>query len=140
MTPRKPANPDAITLAEAAAALGISEIRVTRLRREGLLVRLGGYPSYSHDDIQAFIDNPWLNGRQAALLLGVSHNRVSQLASADQIPVHFTASGRRVYRQRQIEVVANARGAKGPEGVILPDGSQQGGMLTRRRAAPSKPR
>lgn len=109
VTPRKPRDPNAITLREAADMLGLSEVRVTRLRREGLLVRLQGTPSYSRTDVQEFIDNPWLNGRQAAIVLGVSHNRVSQLADAERIPVHHTASGRRVYRMRQIEVVANAR-------------------------------
>jgi hypothetical protein len=43
------------------------------------------------------------------MILGVSHARVSQLAAAEKIPVHVTASGRRMYRQRQLEVVANAR-------------------------------
>lgn len=112
VTPRKPVDPDAITLAQAATLLGLTEIRVTRLRREGLLIRLEGYPSYSRTDIQEFIDNPWLNGRQAAQILGISHNRVSQLAAVEKIPVHRTTSGRRVYRQRQLEVVINDRGAR----------------------------
>lgn len=77
----------------------------------GLLTQLEGYPSYSRADVQEFIDNPWLNGRQAAQILGVSHNRVSQLAAAEKIPVHRTTSGRRVYRQKQLEVVARARRA-----------------------------
>jgi hypothetical protein len=105
-------NPDAITLAEAAHLLRLSEIRVSALRREGLLTRLDGYPSYSRADVQEFIDNPWLNGAQAALLLGVTRTRVSQLAGAEKIPVHHTTSGRRVYRLRQLEVGANARRAK----------------------------
>ncbi len=109
MTPRKRRNSDAITLAQAAELLGLSEIRVTRLRREGLLVKLSGYPSYSRSDIEVFLDNPWLNGLQAAMILGVSHHRVSQLAADERIPVHRTVTGKRVYRQRQIEVVANAR-------------------------------
>ncbi|MEV7395691.1 hypothetical protein [Aeromicrobium sp. NPDC092404] len=109
MTPRKPRDPDAITLAQAAELLRLSEIRVTRLRREGLLIQLSGYPSYSRSDIEEFLDNPWLNGVQAASILGVSHHRVSQLAAADRIPAHRTASGKRIYRLRQIEVVANAR-------------------------------
>lgn len=112
VTPRKPRDPDAITLAEAARLLGLTEIRVTRLRREGLLRRLPGYPSYSRSDVREFIDNPWLNGRQAALVLGVTHNRVSQLAADEKIPVHLTKSGKRVYRLRQLEVVARARSLK----------------------------
>jgi predicted site-specific integrase-resolvase len=109
MTPRKPRNPDAITLAEAAELLGMPETTVTRFRREGLLIQLEGYPSYSRADVQEFVDNPWLNGVQAAMIPGISHARVSQLAASEKIPVHVTASGRRMYRQRQLEVVANAR-------------------------------
>jgi hypothetical protein len=45
MTPRKPRNPDTITLAEAAELLNMPETTVTRLRREGLLTLLEGYPS-----------------------------------------------------------------------------------------------
>jgi hypothetical protein len=109
MTARKPYNPDAITLAEASRMLALSPLRVAGLRREGLLVRLPGLPSYSRSDVQAFIDNPWLNGTQAAQVLGVSRARVSQLADAERIPVHLTAGGHRVYRMKQLEVVANAR-------------------------------
>lgn len=109
MTRPKPRDPDAITLSEAAGLLGMPETTVTRLRREGLLVRLDGYPSYSRADVQEFLDNPWLNGRQAALLLQVSHVRVSQLASEERIPVRVLPSGTRVYRMKQLEVVANAR-------------------------------
>jgi DNA-binding transcriptional MerR regulator len=112
MTARKPRNPDAITVAEAAQLLGLSQFRVTRLRREGLLTKLDGYPSYSRSDVQAFIDNPWINGVQAAIILGVSHVRVSQLAAAEKVPVHHTATGRRVYRLQQLEVVAHARGLR----------------------------
>jgi hypothetical protein len=109
MTSRKPRNPDAITLAEAAALLRMPETTVTRFRREGLLIQLEGYPSYSRADVQEFVDNPWLNGVQAAMILGVSHARVSELAAAKKIPVHVTPSGRRMYRQRQLEVVSGAR-------------------------------
>jgi len=89
--------------------LSMSEVTVTRFRREGLLVRLSGLPSYSRSDVQAFIDNPWINTVQAALVLQVSHARVSQLAAEDKIPVHHTPSGQRMYRLAQLEVVARAR-------------------------------
>ena len=112
MTARKPRDPNAITLAETAQLLGLSQIRVTRLRREGLLIRLEGFPSYSHNDVHAFINNPWINGRQAAQILGVSHNRVSQLAAAEKVPVHHTPSAKRVYRMKQLEVVAQGRNVK----------------------------
>lgn len=112
MTRPKPVDPDAITLAEAAQLFGMSEVTVTRFRREGLLIRLAGYPSYSRADVQEFIDNPWLNGQQAAKVLGVSRSRVSELARGAKLPAHLTASGRRVYRMRQLEVVANARNVR----------------------------
>lgn len=117
MTPRKPRDPDAITLEEAAALLGLTPFRVTRLRREGLLVRLEGHPTYSRSDVQEYLENPWLTGVQAAIILGVSHARVSQLAAAERIPAHVLPSGRRVYRQRQLEVVARARSLRRDGGV-----------------------
>jgi excisionase family DNA binding protein len=109
MTAPKPRNPDAITLAEAAAMLNTTTHRVTQLRRNGLLICLDGYPSFSRADVQKFIDNPWLTGSQAAAVLGVSRTRVYQLADAGKIPAHQTSSGRSVYRLRQLEVVAHAR-------------------------------
>jgi excisionase family DNA binding protein len=112
MTAPKLRDPDAITLAEAAAMLNTTTHRVTHLRRDGLLIRLSGYPSYSRADVLKLIDDPWLTGVQAAVLLGVSRTRVYQLADAEKIPSHQTSSGRRVYRLRQLEVVANARRVK----------------------------
>lgn len=112
MTPRLPHDPDAITCAEASAILGRPERTVARYRREGLLVESwGGLRLYSRFEALRFLENPWPNGRQAAGILGISHNRVSQLAAAERIPAHLTRSGKRVYRKSQIEVVANARNA-----------------------------
>jgi hypothetical protein len=113
VTLRLPRNVDAITRGEAAVLLGIGEDAVGRLRREGLLTKaLGGRQLYSRSEVQALIEDPWLNGVQAAAVLGVSHVRVSQLATADRIPFRLTRSGKRVYRQSQLAVVANARQAK----------------------------
>lgn len=110
MTTRLPRNPDAITRAEAAALLGIGEDAVGRLRREGLLTKeLGGRRLYSRSEVEAFVADPWINGVQAAEILGVSHNRVSQLAAADKIPHRLTASGMRVYRKSQMAVTARTR-------------------------------
>jgi hypothetical protein len=111
-TPRKSSDTDAITLSEAASMLAMTDVTAARFRREGLLRRLDGYPSYSRADVQEFIDNPWLNGVQAAQVLGVSRARVSQLAAEEHIPVHRTTFRKRVYRMRQLEVVANARRAR----------------------------
>jgi hypothetical protein len=57
MTQRKPRDPEAITLAQAAQLLDMPETTVTRFRREGLLAHLEGDPSYSRADVQEFIDN-----------------------------------------------------------------------------------
>lgn len=113
VTPRLPHDPDAITRAEAAAILGIAEATVARWRREGLLLeQRGGRRLFSSAEVEAVAANPWLTGAQAAEILGVSHVRVSQLADVGRIPVHVTKSGQRVYRKKQIEVVANARVAR----------------------------
>jgi excisionase family DNA binding protein len=109
MTAPKPRDPDAITLAEAAAMLSTTTHRVAQLRRDGLLVRLDGLPSYSRADVQQLVDNPWLTGTEAAVILGVSRTRVYQLADAEKIPVHQTGRGRRMYRRQQLEVVAHSR-------------------------------
>lgn len=120
MTTRLPRDPDAITRAEAAALLDIGEDAVRRLRREGLLEReLGGRRLYSRAEVEAYIADPWLNGAQAAEILGISHNRVSQLAAVDKIPFRLTQSGKRVYRTSQISVVA--RGRQVSKGVPSPD-------------------
>ena len=112
MTPRKPLDPDRITVEEAAALLGLSRRQVSRLRREGLLGRLPGLPSCSLADVEQYIVEPWLTGQQAAEVLGVSHNRVSQLANVDRIPYVVSPTGRRWYRQQQLMTVANARAAR----------------------------
>lgn len=73
---------------------------------------LGAFPTYSLDDVLDVAADPWLDGAQAAKILGVSRTRVAQLAAAERIPSHVSALGRRWYRQRQLEVVANARNRK----------------------------
>lgn len=89
---------------------------MARLRREGLLTEhRGGRRPYSRSEVEAFQKNPWLSGREAAKILEISHNRVSQLAAKKKIPVHRTRSGKRVYRKLQIQVVANARARRRAE-------------------------
>lgn len=50
---------------------------------------------------------------EAAVILGVSRGRVTQLADADLIPFEVLPTpggkGRRMYRRAQLEVVAHAR-------------------------------
>jgi excisionase family DNA binding protein len=53
-------------------------------------------------------DVEWITSRQAAAILGVSRERVAQLARRDLLP-YVTAGRRRYFRRPQIEVVAHAR-------------------------------
>lgn len=112
MTPRRPKNSDAVTAEEVAAILGVGISQVYRYRRDGLLSRQAGNPRFSRTEAVAIADDPWLSGREAALLLGVSHTRVSQLANEDRIPFHEGPTGTRYYRTKQLRVVANARNAR----------------------------
>lgn len=92
--------------------LGVSPGSVSRLRRHGLLVSLDGKPSYSRADVQAVVEDPWLDGAQAAKVLGVGRTRVLQLAQAERIPSWVSPLGRRFYRRQQLEVVARARAVR----------------------------
>jgi hypothetical protein len=50
----------------------------------------------------------WLSTVEAADVLGVTRERVRQLAAADRRPCVVHA-GRRYHRRHQVEVIANAR-------------------------------
>jgi DNA-binding transcriptional MerR regulator len=112
MTPREVPDPDAITVEEASAIAGISIGTTKRYRREGLFSRLHDWPTYSRREAEQFAQDPWMSGVEAAVILGVSHARVTQLANKDKIPYREAASGRRFYKRSQLEVVANARDAR----------------------------
>lgn len=112
MTPERSPNSDAMTAQIVAAILGVSIGRVYRYRRDGLLTTLEGNPRFSKREAEAIADDPWLSGREAAAVVGVSHVRVSQLAYADRIPFYEAPSGTRYYRTKQLSVVPNARDAR----------------------------
>jgi hypothetical protein len=112
MTPRKVPASDAITVEEASVIAGIAVEAVRRFRREGFFSRLPGRTTYSRREAQQFAEDPWLSGVEAAVILGVSHARVTQLANRDKIPYREGASGRRFYKRSQLKVVANARDAR----------------------------
>jgi hypothetical protein len=101
-----PSDPDAVARTEASAALSNSHDAVSRLRREGLLREdRGGRKLYSRHEVELYVANPWLTGKQAAYLLGVSRVRISQLASSEKVAVHLTASSKRRYRKLQLQAV-----------------------------------
>ena len=113
MTPRKPANPDAINHAEAASILGVSQSSVRRFVREGVLHRVPGqYPTLSKTEAEEQLRNPrqseWIKGIEAADILGISKTRVGQLALKDLLPWELSGRRRR-YRRSQIEVISRAR-------------------------------
>lgn len=114
---------DAITWRQAAQILGCSVSTVARLVRAGELSR---GPAWAHRQLSrpqveavalaryhprrsAGRDPYWLTSAQAARTLGVSPGRVRQLADAERIPYATTPKGQRLYRCKQLEVVANAR-------------------------------
>jgi DNA-binding transcriptional MerR regulator len=112
MTPRKVPDPDAITVEEASVIAGIPIGTTQRYRREGLFASLPGRMPYSRREAEQLAQDPWLSGVEAAEILGVSHVRVTQLANKDKIPYRKGTSGKRYYKQSQLEVVANARDAR----------------------------
>ncbi|MGH2777393.1 MAG: helix-turn-helix domain-containing protein [Actinomycetota bacterium] len=50
----------------------------------------------------------WITGPQVAELLGVGRARVAQVAREGRLPYVETSGGDRLYRRRQVEVIANA--------------------------------
>jgi len=112
MTRPKPRDPDRITQAEAAELLRVGEKAIVRMQREGLLVRLDGYPTCSRSDVTAVAQDGWLTGGEAARLLGISRTRLVQLVRRDKVPYRTLSTGRRVYRRSHVEVVAHARAAR----------------------------
>jgi hypothetical protein len=50
----------------------------------------------------------WIKARQAADILGITPRRVRQLANLDRLP-YVRLRGQYHFRQRQVEVIANAR-------------------------------
>lgn len=114
MTPRKPFNPDAISHIEAAQILGVTVKGVQRLLRDGALHRVPDqHPSLSRVEVEQEARDPhqsvWINGPEAAAILGISKTRVWQLALKDLLPWEFGVNGRRRYRRSQIEVISRSR-------------------------------
>lgn len=112
-----------LTAAEAAQVLGCSPNHVYRLAREGRLPREGApnaWRRYPLDQVErASLEMLpgrgahayWATTREAAQILGVTRERVRQLADRDRIPA-VRHHDRWFFRRAQLEVVATARDAR----------------------------
>jgi excisionase family DNA binding protein len=112
---------DPVTLDEAAWILGVARSTVQIMVLDGRLEAHGksGQRRLSQADVEALametydwwghrdeLDSYWVTCRRAAQILGVCHQRVSQLADKDRIPFVRHASGRRLFRRAQMEVMS----------------------------------
>jgi predicted site-specific integrase-resolvase len=117
---------DPVTLEEAGRILGCTPTTVERHIRAGRLTRHGERyqrRALSRAEVEALAvelyrwtrnepPNPWsyfVTGKRAADVLGVSRARLGQLAHADRIPYVQHPSGRRLYRQAQLEVMSHGQ-------------------------------
>ena len=118
---------DGITYKEAARILGVTTSTVRRHVLAGRLpqtrpvnrrmlsqaeVEALALVSYEHRRHIAEEESYWVTGRRAAAILGVNLARLNQLAAKGFLPFAVHADGTRLYRRRQLEVVANARDAR----------------------------
>jgi hypothetical protein len=69
-----------------------------------LAVDLYDWRGHVHDP-----DSYWLTGQHAAHAYGVNRSRLSELSRADRLPYVVHREGVRLYRRRQIAVLARAR-------------------------------
>jgi hypothetical protein len=121
VSPSVPANQ--VTLAEAASILGCSISTVRRL----VVTARARHGSPEQDDVlmranveglatevyswRLHLDDPdpyWLTGQRAADTLGLSRARLSQLAADNRIPFVRHQDGTRMYRRRQLELIASS--------------------------------
>lgn len=103
---------DWITRREAIEILGVSRGALDRLiRKEHLTQADRPTRRLSRKEVEALATErrEWISARQAAEILGVHKSRVGQLADAGLLPFERGSDGRRLYRRRQVEVIANAR-------------------------------
>ncbi len=134
--PRPSALPpvDQVSLNEAAVILGCSISTVRSL----VLTARGRHGNAEHDDVlmranvealatevyswRLHLDDPdpyWLTGQRAADTLGLSRARLSQLAADHRIPFVRHQDGTRMYRRRQLEMIASS-GSLGRKGIGQP--------------------
>lgn len=111
---------DAISGAEAAEIIGVTELSVAGLVMKGIVPKAvkGAKRGLSRREVEAVSlmrFKPghlcWVTTAEAAGILGVSQPRVRQLAVRGFLPV-VDHEGRRFFRRAQLEVLANARRAR----------------------------
>ena len=123
---------DGITFKQAAAILGCSTSQVLRYAAEGRLSGRDGsrtHRRWEHrwitrraaEDLALELydwrkdrgpHSYWVVGKRAAEILGVNVSRLNQLATRGFLPFVMHSDGTRMYRRKQLEVVANARDAR----------------------------
>lgn len=111
---------DAVTLEQAARILGVVRSTVQMWIIAGRLTSYGG--RYEHRLLsQAEVEEVaretytwrrrvpgsyWVAGNEAAAILGLSRQRLQQLAVQDRVPYVVHIDGIRLYRRAQLEVLA----------------------------------
>lgn len=93
--------------AQPSGRLGRQERMLSRAEAERLALQ-----TYRHRKHVSDPDFYWVTGKRAADILGVNVARLNQLAAKGFLPFEVHADGTRMYRRRQLEVVANAREAR----------------------------
>lgn len=92
---------------KAAELLGVSKRRLDTMLRHGIL------PTLALGDVPAAREDRWITAGEAAAILGVNRQRVTQLVEAGRLPcVQPAPMARRWFRRGQVEVIANAREAR----------------------------
>ena len=113
-----------MTAAEAAEVIGCSHNHVYRLARQGRLAKTrepGKWRGFNLEDVEqvslAYVTRPspghpyWATVVEAADILGVSRERVRQLAVRGRVPA-IRHHSYWLFRRRQLEVVGKSREAR----------------------------
>jgi hypothetical protein len=118
---------DAVTLEQAGRILGVARSTVqlwviagriqSHGRREHRMLSQGDVEQLATlvYDWRDHLHDPtsyWVTGKDAAAVLGFSHQRLGQLAVQERVPYIQHVDGVRLYRRAQLETVANSRDAR----------------------------
>jgi hypothetical protein len=99
---------------QACELLSVTMGRLEQMRQDGLL------PSLALEDVLRTREQQWIPASEVAAILGVNRARVGQLVDAGRLPPPFQAipGGKRWFRKRQVEVIANARESRRLRGTL----------------------